>query len=54
MKEFWNERYKAPSYAYGKLPDYKFVELHETLVDLEEGEYHVGQGSVIRFLGQKL
>ena len=35
-------------------PNYKWIELHETLVDLEEGEYHVGQGSVIRFLGQKL
>jgi len=35
-------------------PNYNWIELHETLVDLEEGEYHVGQGSVIRFLGQKL
>lgn len=35
-------------------PNYKWIELDETVVNLEEGEYHVGQGSVIRFLGQKL
>lgn len=35
-------------------PNYKWIELQETIVDLEEGEYHVGQGSVIRCFGEKI
>ena len=35
-------------------PNYKWIELQEIVVDLEEGEYHVGQGSVIRCFGEKI
>lgn len=35
-------------------PNYKWIELKETVVDLEEGDYHVGQGSVIRCFGEKI
>lgn len=35
-------------------PNYKWIELQETVVNLEEGEYHVGQGSVIRCFGEKI
>ena len=34
-------------------PDYDALELDETEIDLNEGLYHVGQGSVIRFVGRK-
>ena len=32
---------------------YEALELDETEIDLNEGLYHVGQGSVIRFVGRK-
>lgn len=35
-------------------PDYEIIELAETEVDLNEGLYHNGKGSVIRFKGKKL
>lgn len=35
-------------------PDFKFEVLEETEVDLNEGLYHIGKGSVIRAFGQKL
>ena len=34
-------------------PDYEMIELSETVIDLNEGEYHNGKGSVIRFAGRK-
>jgi SAM-dependent methyltransferase len=33
--------------------NYDFRELAETEIELNEGQYHNGQGSVIRFVGQK-
>jgi len=33
--------------------NYEIVELRETEVNLSEGVYHNGQGSVIRFVGRK-
>lgn len=33
--------------------NYDVLELIETEIDLNEGLYHIGQGSVIRFVGQK-
>ena len=35
-------------------PNYDALELYETEIDLNEGLYHVGQGSVIRFVGRKI
>ena len=35
-------------------PDYKIIELVETEVELHEGLFHNGIGSVIRFVGQKI
>lgn len=37
----------------GDFPNYEVVELSETEIDLNEGLYHVGRGSVIRFVGRK-
>lgn len=34
-------------------PDYEILELKKTTVELNEGDGHVGTGSVIRFLGKK-
>jgi SAM-dependent methyltransferase len=34
-------------------PDYEIVELAETEIELNEGEFHNGQCSVIRFVGRK-
>lgn len=34
-------------------PNYDALELYETEIDLSEGLYHVGRGSVIRFVGRK-
>lgn len=34
-------------------PDYTILELTETEIELQEGLYHNGTGSVIRFIGQK-
>jgi len=34
-------------------PNYTFVELVEKDIELNEGLYHNGTGSVIRFVGQK-
>jgi len=34
-------------------PDYEILELKKTTVELNEGDGHVGTGSVIRFLGRK-
>lgn len=33
--------------------DYEILELKQTTVELNEGNYHVGTGSVIRFVGNK-
>lgn len=35
-------------------PDYDRIELEETEIELNEGLFHNGTGSVIRFVGQKL
>ncbi|MGE8512294.1 MAG: class I SAM-dependent methyltransferase [Chryseobacterium culicis] len=35
-------------------PDYNIIELEETEIELNEGLFHNGTGSVIRFVGQKL
>lgn len=35
-------------------PDYDIIELAETEIELSEGLFHNGTGSVIRFVGQKL
>ena len=34
-------------------PNYEFLLLEETEVELNEGKYHIGTGSVIRFIGRK-
>jgi hypothetical protein len=34
-------------------PNYEFIELVEKVIELNEGLYHNGTGSVIRFLGRK-
>lgn len=34
-------------------PNYKIIELAETEVELNEGQFHNGKGSVIRFVGRK-
>lgn len=34
-------------------PDYDLLELYETDVELDEGLYHVGKASVVRFFGRK-
>ena len=34
-------------------PQYDIIELLEEVIDLQEGMYHNGQGSVIRFVGRK-
>lgn len=34
-------------------PNYEIIELKETEVDLKEGLYHNGKGSVIRYIGRK-
>lgn len=34
-------------------PNYEFEELIETEIELSEGLYHNGLGSVIRFVGRK-
>ncbi|AZA89897.1 class I SAM-dependent methyltransferase [Chryseobacterium nakagawai] len=34
-------------------PDYSIIELQETEIELKEGLFHNGTGSVIRFVGQK-
>lgn len=34
-------------------PDYHIIELEETEIELSEGLFHNGTGSVIRFVGQK-
>jgi 2-polyprenyl-3-methyl-5-hydroxy-6-metoxy-1,4-benzoquinol methylase len=34
--------------------NYKVIELNESVIELNEGLYHIGTGSVIRFVGQKM
>jgi hypothetical protein len=34
-------------------PDYEIIELTEKEIELSEGSFHNGKGSVIRFVGQK-
>jgi len=34
--------------------NFEILELEEKMIDLEEGEFHKGQGAVIRFIGRKL
>lgn len=50
MKAHWDERYNSEDFAYGENPN---VFLKETEVELSEGSFHVGLGSVIRFIGRK-
>lgn len=35
-------------------PNYDHLLLEEAVVDLNEGQYHTGKGSVIRFIGRKM
>lgn len=35
-------------------PNYEIVKLEEVETDLKEGQFHIGKGSVIRFVGKKL
>lgn len=37
----------------GDFGNYEIIELVEEVIALKEGKYHVGQGSVIRFVGRK-
>ncbi len=34
--------------------DFEIIQLQEKVVDLNEGKYHIGQSSVIQFVGRKL
>lgn len=34
-------------------PDYEVLELEEKEIELNEGQYHIGTGSVVRFFGRK-
>lgn len=34
-------------------PNYEILVLEEAVVELKEGKYHIGQGSVVRFVGRK-
>jgi len=34
-------------------PDFEIIRLEEVITELNEGEFHVGTGSVIRFVGRK-
>ena len=34
-------------------PDYDILYLEEEVITLDEGIYHIGTGSVIRFVGRK-
>jgi len=34
-------------------PDFEIIELEEVVVELNEGKFHNGQGSVIRFVGKR-
>ncbi|XOV94492.1 MAG: class I SAM-dependent methyltransferase [Bacteroidota bacterium] len=34
-------------------PNYEVIELSDEVIDLNEGLYHIGAGSVVRFVGQK-
>jgi hypothetical protein len=34
-------------------PDYDLLELYETDLEMNEGLYHVGPASVVRFFGRK-
>jgi len=34
-------------------PNYDVLALEETEIDLNEGEFHIGRGSVVRFVGRK-
>ena len=38
---------------YSDFPNYSFIELAETEVELNEGSFHNGVGSVIRFVAEK-
>jgi hypothetical protein len=33
--------------------DFEIIELIETEVELSEGSFHIGLGSVVRFIGRK-
>ena len=33
--------------------DFEIIQLEEVITELNEGEFHVGTGSVIRFVGRK-
>jgi SAM-dependent methyltransferase len=39
---------------YQYFPNFRFDILNEEVIELNEGIYHVGKGSVIRFIGKKL
>lgn len=34
-------------------PNYEIIELEEAVVNLNEGQFHTGEGAVIRFVGKK-
>jgi len=34
--------------------DFEIIQLQEKVVDLNEGKYHIGQSSVVQFVGRKL
>jgi hypothetical protein len=34
--------------------EFEIIELSEKEVELNEGKYHIGKGSVIRFVGKKI
>jgi len=35
-------------------PNYEFVILEENQIELNEGQFHIGRGSVVRFVGKKV
>ena len=35
-------------------PNFEIIQLEEVEVELQEGKYHIGRGSVVRFIGKKL
>jgi hypothetical protein len=47
-KDRWNERYSKADFA-----NCDIIELEEKEIELQEGLFHNGVGSVIRFVGRK-
>jgi hypothetical protein len=48
MNDIWNERYSKADFA-----NCDIIELEEKEIELKEGLFHNGVGSVIRFVGRK-